>query len=171
MARKAPQIDRCGWARLQDGSWAVKVIGSGGVDKLSGQTVTVTKRDGRTAQVQLGSFANGTSEVALYKPVAKGKSAERQPDAERSDAIYVVTVAVQGPKGTVQWQLPVASRAEHLKAETSIEVARAALFTYDILGTTPTGTAKAARGRKPAAVKSAAKTTTKSPQPRRTTRR
>lgn len=43
---------RAAWTRLSDGQWGVEVRDT--TDDLSGQTITVTKKDGTTAQVTLG---------------------------------------------------------------------------------------------------------------------
>lgn len=45
---------RANWTRLPDGSWGVEVRDT--TDDLSGQTVTVTKKDGTTSQVVLGAL-------------------------------------------------------------------------------------------------------------------
>jgi hypothetical protein len=47
---------RAGWTRLSDGSWGIEVRDT--PDDLSGQTITVTKKDGTTSQVTLGSLVS-----------------------------------------------------------------------------------------------------------------
>lgn len=47
---------RAAWTRLSDGEWGVEVRDT--PDDLSGQSVTVTKKDGTTSQVVLGDLVS-----------------------------------------------------------------------------------------------------------------
>jgi hypothetical protein len=53
-----------GWTRLSDGSWGVEVRDT--LDDLSGQTITVTKKDGTTSQVQLGDLVTSNDYGMKY---------------------------------------------------------------------------------------------------------
>ncbi len=56
------------WTKLPSGTWGVEVKDT--LDDLSGQSVTVTKKDGTTSQVQLGELV--TSNQYGMKYTVKG---------------------------------------------------------------------------------------------------
>lgn len=146
------------WARLHDGSWGVRVEGG---TPTAGAAVTVTKRDGSTAEVTLGALVSSGSGYVLYKvpPRARRGEAARQPDSERTGTTYAVTVRVTNASGDfVQWELPIESTDEFVTSETSIEIARVALHVHDVLAGERTASApkKAAAPKRRSATRKAA---------------
>jgi hypothetical protein len=55
---------RAAWVKLPVGNWGVEVRDT--LDDLSGQTVTVTKKDGTTSQVQLGALIHSNEYGMKY---------------------------------------------------------------------------------------------------------
>jgi len=53
-----------GWTKLPSGTWGVEVRGT--LDDLSGQMVTVTKKDGTTSQVQLSDLVTSNEYGMKY---------------------------------------------------------------------------------------------------------
>jgi len=52
------------WTKLPSGTWGVEVRDT--LDDLSGQLVTVTKKDGTTSQVQLGDLVTSNQYGMKY---------------------------------------------------------------------------------------------------------
>jgi hypothetical protein len=61
---------RAAWTKLPSGTWGVEVRDT--LDDLSGQSVTVTKKDGTTSQVLLGDLVS-TNEYGMKYAVGLGE--------------------------------------------------------------------------------------------------
>ena len=64
------------FAKLRSGDWGVRVTGDQQTD-LSGQTVTVSKRDGSTKQVELAVRVASGPDYALYATAPRAPRASR----------------------------------------------------------------------------------------------
>jgi hypothetical protein len=61
---------RANWTKLPSGTWGVEVRDT--LDDLSGQKVTVTKKDGTTSEVILGDLVS-TNEYGMRYAVGLGE--------------------------------------------------------------------------------------------------
>lgn len=159
--RREQIVTKASWTRTTDGNWAVRVESSNGpVPALAGEVIGVRKRNGEVRNVRLGALLDVSADgrTAKYAPAPKAaRGSEVQPMSERSETTYTVTVRVHNAAGEwVEWALPIESTDPALPRETSLDIARCAIHTHDVLTTgtrlsspkTPARPARPSRARK-----------------------